>query len=73
MFLPAGVNDQLLHLSLELAAQLWVTRRRLAAIEAQLVAAEIVVNPDERSPGADPEDHADRDAFLRQIFGGFLA
>jgi len=71
-FVPDGVNDQLVQLCTQLAAELWVTRRRLAALETQLVSAGVVANPDTVPPPAEPEDHRARDAFIGRIFSGFL-
>jgi hypothetical protein len=70
-FLPEGVNDRLLQVSLELAAELWVTRRRLAAIEAQLVENGTVTSPDQLPADLDPQARAERDAFVQRIFDSF--
>ncbi|MFI2664206.1 hypothetical protein [Micromonospora carbonacea] len=70
-FVPEGVNDRLLQVSLELAAELWLTRRRLAAIEAQLVANGTVTSPDQLPADLDPQARAARDAFVQRIFGSF--
>lgn len=79
-FVGEGVNDQLMQISVQLAAELWVTRRRLAALESQLVAAGLVVSPDAIEPDAAAPDAADgpggraeRDAFVRRVFGGLTA
>lgn len=73
-FVPDGVNDRLVQLSVQLAAELWVTRRRLNDIESQLVAAGVIVSPDRREPGDGDEDEgrSERDAFIRRVFGGLL-
>jgi hypothetical protein len=70
-FLPEGVNDLLLQVSMELAAELWVTRRRLAAIEAQLVENGTVQSPDRLPAELGAEERLERDAFVRRIFGSF--
>lgn len=70
-FVPEGVNDKLLQVSMELAAELWVTRRRLAAIEAQLVDKGTVTSPDRLPAELDPQERAERDAFVQRIFGSF--
>jgi hypothetical protein len=72
-FVPEGVNDKLLQVSMELAAELWVTRRRLAAIEAQLVDSETVTSPDRLPAELDPHERAERDAFVRRVFGSFTS
>ncbi len=71
-FVPEGVNDRLLQVSMELAAELWVTRRRLAALEAQLVEAGVVTSPDRMPARLDAEERVQRDTFVRRIFGSFL-
>ena len=70
-FLPEGVNDRLLQVSMELAAELWVTRRRLAAIEAQLVESGAVISPDRLQSELDPQQRRERDAFVQRVFGSF--
>lgn len=71
-FVKGDVSDQLVQLTVQLAAELWVTRRRLAAIESQLVSAGVVVSPDQMEPHAEPEDHSGRDEFIRRLFGALL-
>jgi hypothetical protein len=70
-FVPEGVNDRLLQVSMELAAELWVIRRRLAAIEAQLVETGTVTSPDRLPAELDLAARAERDAFVQRIFGCF--
>jgi hypothetical protein len=71
-FVPDGVNDELVQVCIELAGELWVTRRRLAALELQLVEAGLVTSPDRlQSPGG-LEDHTERDQFIGRIFRGFV-
>lgn len=70
-FVPDGVNDLLLQVSMELAAELWVTRRRLAAIEAQLIENGTVISPDLLPAESDPDARQERDAFVQRIFGSF--
>lgn len=73
-FLPGGTSDdRLLQVIMELAAELWVTRRRLAAVEAQLVEDGVVVSPDRLAADLDPDARADRDAYIGRVFGGLLA
>ncbi|MFI0371897.1 hypothetical protein ACH35V_28875 [Actinomadura sp. 1N219] len=76
-FVGEGVNDQLMHISVQLAAELWVTRRRLAALESQLVAGGLVESPDTLQPDDGAADRAaeraERDAFIRRVFGGLTA
>ncbi|WP_329520991.1 hypothetical protein [Spirillospora sp. NBC_01491] len=101
-FVGEGVNDQLMQISVQLAAELWVTRRRLAALESQLVAGGLVVSPDAIEPDAaggagegsaaggagegnavggaggssavgGTGDRAERDAYVRRVFGGLIA
>ena len=71
-FVKADVTDQLVQLSVQLAAELWTTRRRLAAIEAQLVSAGMITSPDQLEPGAEPKDHTGRDEFIQRLFSAFL-
>jgi hypothetical protein len=71
-FVKADVTDQLVQLSVQLAAELWMTRRRLAAIEAQLVTAGLITSPDQLAPGAEPEDRTGRDEFIQRLFSAFL-
>jgi hypothetical protein len=70
-FVPEAGNDRLLQVSMELAAELWVTRRRLAAIEAQLVENGVVCSPDRLPADLDPQAREDRAAFVQRIFGSF--
>ncbi|QKW38951.1 hypothetical protein HUT06_37060 [Actinomadura sp. NAK00032] len=69
-FVGEGVNDQLMQISVQLAAELWATRRRLAALESQLVAGGAVVSPDAIDADGGIGDRADRDAFIQRVFGG---
>lgn len=71
-FVKADVTDQVVQLSVQLAAELWMTRRRLAAIEAQLVTAGLITSPDQLEPNAEPEDHTGRDEFIQRLFSAFL-
>jgi hypothetical protein len=71
-FVKADVTEQLVQLGIQLAAELWVTRRRLAAIEAQLVTSGAIVSPDQIEAAAEPEDHARRDEFIQRLFVAFL-
>ncbi len=69
-FAPANINDHILHLIFELAAELWVVKRRLAEIEGSAVASGVIASPD--SIIRDESfafDNSDRDAFVERIFG----
>lgn len=70
VLVPEGVNDQLLHISVQLAAELWVVRRRLAEVERQLVEGGVVTSPDEvRREPTDRIASPERDAFVQRVFG----
>jgi hypothetical protein len=73
-FLAGHSNDQLAHIALELAAELWVVKRRLAAIEGRLVSGGVIASPD--SAGTADEDRAavvaERDAFVSRVFAAML-
>lgn len=57
--------DALVKMLLELASETWVTRARLAALEAKVGSVEDLVLP----PETEARLAADRDAFVRKIFG----
>lgn len=57
--------DALVKMLLELASETWVTRARLAALEAKVGSVEDLV----LSPEAEAQLAAERDAFVRKIFG----
>lgn len=57
--------DALVKMLLELASETWVTRARLAALEARVGSVEDLVLP----PEVEAKLTADRDAFVRKIFG----
>lgn len=69
-FAPEGINDHILHVIFELAAELWVVKRRLAEVEGAAVAKGVIVNPDAivRDDSFQFEN-TDRDAFVERIFG----
>jgi hypothetical protein len=85
-FLASHSNDKLAHIAMELAAELWVVKRRLAAIEQQLVSGGTIVSPDAMSTadatGTDDATGtadearagavAQRDAFVSRIFAAML-
>lgn len=56
--------DALVRMFLELASETWVTRARLAAIEAHVGPVEDVVLP----PETEARLEADRDAFVKKLF-----
>lgn len=74
-FLASHANDQLAHIALELAAELWVVKRRLAAIERQLVSGGAIVSPDAvgTTDEARTEAAIQRDAFVSRVFAATLA
>jgi len=57
--------DALVKMLLELASETWVTRARLAALEAKVGSVEDLVLP----PEAEAQLAAERDAFVKKIFG----
>ncbi len=57
--------DTLVKMLLELAREQWVTRSRLAALEAKLGPVEDFALP----PEAEAQLAAERDAFVRKVFG----
>lgn len=69
-FAPENINDHLLHVIFELAAELWVVKRRLGEIEGSAVASGVIPSPD--SIVRDESfafNNEDRDAFVERIFG----
>ncbi|WP_439532982.1 hypothetical protein [Polymorphobacter sp.] len=56
--------DALVRMMLELASESWVTRARLAALEAKVGSVEELVLP----PEAEAALTAERDAFVRKLF-----
>jgi hypothetical protein len=69
-FAPDNINDHILHVIFELAAELWVVKRRLAEVEGAAVANGVITSPD--SIIRDDSfvfDNAERDAFVERIFG----
>lgn len=69
-FLRGQTNDQLVHIGMELAAELWVVKRRLAAVEQQLVAGGVIQTPDAiaNSDEARADAARRRDAFISRVF-----
>ena len=69
-FAPDNINDHILHVIFELAAELWVVKRRLAEVEGSAVASGAIVSPDSIVRDDSFEfDNAERDAFVERIFG----
>jgi hypothetical protein len=69
-FAPDNINDHILHVIFELAAELWVVKRRLAEVEGAAVANGVINSPD--SIIRDDSfvfENAERDAFVERIFG----
>jgi hypothetical protein len=67
---PENIHDHILHVIFELAAELWVVKRRLAEIEGSAVASGVITSPD--SIIRDESfafDNSGRDAFVDRIFG----
>jgi hypothetical protein len=72
-FIHHDASDQLLHISMQLAAELWVVKRRLAEVESQLVDADVITSPDRiRREPAFTFDRAERDQFVKDLFGVLL-
>lgn len=57
-------TDALVRMMLELASETWVTRARLAAVEARVGSVEDV----ELSPEAEAALAAEREAFVKKLF-----
>ena len=57
--------DALVKMLLELASETWVTRARLAALEAKVGSVEELVLP----PEVEARLAAERDAFVKKLFG----
>ena len=57
--------DALVKMLLELASETWVTRARLAALEARVGSVEDMVLP----AAAEAQLAAERDAFVKKLFG----
>ena len=57
--------DALVKILLELASESWVTRARLAALEAKVGSVEDMVLP----AAAEAQLTAERDAFVKKLFG----
>lgn len=73
VFLGHPALDAVVDVCLELATELWVTRRRLEVVEGQLVASSTISAPDDLCAEALAEsDHDARDAFVRQVLGPLL-
>ena len=73
VFLPDVPSDTLARVCLELAAELWVVKRRLAAVERQLVDAEVITDCDEIE--AEPMTSAERQQrqrFIERVLGAVL-
>lgn len=69
-FAPEGINDHILHVIFELAAELWVVKRRLAEVEGMAVAKGVITNPDAIVRDESFQfDNSERDAFVERIFG----
>lgn len=69
-FLPEGINDHIMHLIFELAAELWVVKRRLAEIEGSAVAKGVIESPDSIIRDESFQfNNTERDAFVERIFG----
>lgn len=73
MFLDEPIHDDLMQITMQLAAELWVVKRRLNLLEGRLES-----SPD--AGGAESEvrdesfsfDPSDRDLFVQRIFGHLL-
>jgi hypothetical protein len=69
-FAPEGINDHILHVIFELAAELWVVKRRLAEVEGAVIAKGVIVSPDEVIRDESfAFDNSGRDEFVERIFG----
>lgn len=63
--------DPFVRLAAELAAEIWVTKRRLTTLEAELDRRGIHLDLDHVAPD-EADDHSERDAFIARIFGSLL-
>ena len=69
-FAPDNINDHILHVIFELAAELWVVKRRLAEVEGAAVANGVITSPDSIiRDDSFAFDNAERDAIVERIFG----
>lgn len=69
-FAPDNINDHLLHVIFELAAELWVVKRRLAEIEESAIQGGAITSPDAKIRDESfAFDNSGRDAFVERIFG----
>jgi len=69
-FAPDNINDHILHVIFELAAELWVVKRRLAEVEGAAVANGVITSPDSIiRDDSFAFDNDERDAFVERIFG----
>ena len=69
-FAPDNINDHILHVIFELAAELWVVKRRLAEVEGAAVANGVITSPDSIiRDDSFAFDNTERDAFVERIFG----
>lgn len=71
-FITGNVSDRLLQVSIEIAAELWTTRRRLARIEGQLTNNGTISDPESDPAAFSPEERSERDQFINRIFNNFL-
>jgi hypothetical protein len=64
-FAPDNINDHILHVIFELAAELWVVKRRLAEVEGAAVANGVITSPDSIiRDDSFAFESAERDAFV---------
>ena len=69
-FAPDYINDHILHVIFELAAELWVVKRRLAEVEGAAVANGVITSPDSIiRDDSFAFENAERDAFVERSFG----
>ena len=69
-FAPDNINDHILHVIFELAAELWVVKRRLAEVEGAAVANGVITSPDSIiRDDSFAFESAERDAVVERIFG----
>jgi hypothetical protein len=69
--LSATAPDPFVRLAAELAAEVWVTKRRLHTVERELARRGIELDID-RAAASDAGDRTERDAFIARIFGTVL-
>lgn len=69
--LSTTTADPFVRLAAELAAEVWVTKRRLITLERELVRRGVDLDIDHAAP-LEAEDRTARDAFIKRVFGSLI-